>query len=185
MSVDLSTGVTHLASADRPRYGQPYPEGLAVGHLSVTGDASGGQVSATFLTDGGFLYRAEVITQTRGDTLTSTPNIVTSHEWATARAPVDAIAFNLNWILLQTQTSAFGGATLAVRDWVQLRRFPMGRTDQVTLQVLINMIDNVNTNLVVYEFDCIFSYWRTEALARPGFLQAFWEAPVVPGPLEP
>jgi len=182
MSVASSTGITRFRFSDRPRYGQPYPEGMAVGHGEITGDGSGGTISQTFLSDGGFLYRLELLNMTRGDGVAHVVDVITSHRWATDKAPVAAGSFALNWTMDETIGDGFSVSTTKLNDLFQIRRFPMGRLDNVPLQILLTMRDDTNTNAIVYNFDCVFSYWRKEALTFPGFLQAFWEAPDI-GPL--
>ncbi len=181
MSVAGTGELVRLAFTDRPRYGDPHPEGIAVGHIDLTGDATGGVVGATFLSDGGFLFRLELMAATSGVNTTSVMDAITSHEWATARSGLGALAFDLNWNL-ENHQSAFAGFTQFAPtevDRQMIRRFPIGRTVDVSLQTVIQM-NAINTNLLVYDFDIVCTYWRKEALSRPGFLASFWESPLVP-----
>ena len=179
MAIAGSSGILRMQFGERPGFGNPQPEGIAVAHGEITGDASGGGVSFTFLSDGGFLYRLEVCQSTRGSTTNSLMSIIASSRWATERSGLGAGAFDLNWILLRTGGTGFAMHRIRTDDLIQIRRFPLGRTDQVSLQVMFTFLDSINTNNEDYEFDLVFSYWRTEAMYRPGFLQAFWEAPLV------
>jgi len=179
VAVAGSTGIVHLQFGERTGFGNPQPEGIAVAHGDLTGDATGGGVSMTFLGDGGFLYRLELAQSTRGSTTSSLMDFITSHRWATERSGRGTGAFDLNWVFLRTAGSTFSMHRIRTDDLMQIRRFPIGRTDNVSLQVLFTMNDSINTDTEPYDFDLVLTYWRIEAMYRPGFLQAFWEAPIV------
>ena len=94
---------------------------------------------------------------------------------------VGANSFDLNWWLeRRTLTPTFSTYTLYAAAYPQIRRFPMGRTENAPLQIIMQFIHETNTNTVTYDFDLICSYWKKESLYRPGFLMSFFEAPVVP-----
>jgi len=191
MALTPTTGIIHLPFGERPQYGSPYPEGIAVGFISQTGDGSGGNILATFNADAGFLYRLELMQLTRGS-----PNIViahtlTSHRWASERSGLGTTSFDLNWPLTFFGTTAFAVAQLAGGangrgPWPleMIRRLPIGRTDSVLLQPIITMTVDINVTAITHEFAVTLTYWRKEALSFPGFLSSFYEAPVVPTSLK-
>jgi len=181
VAVSVSSGLERLSFADRPQYSSPYPLGIAVGRAAVTGDASGGGVTMTLLSDGGFLFRLELLSLVRGDVTSTTQNIITSHRWAGDRSPAASPTdFDLNWHLTRVAQGGFSVSRANVDVMSMIRRFPMGRTDNVALQVILSASDAVNTDTVTYEFHAICTYWRKEALQRPGFLASYYEAPEVP-----
>jgi len=179
--IGVSSGLERLSFAERPGFADPYPEGLAVGHISVTGDASGGGVTGTFLSDGGFLYRLELLQVVQGDGNDDTVSFLTSHRWASDRSPAAAAGdFSLNWGMARDGLGTFGVYRPNADVAAMLRRFPMGRTDNVALQQVVAIFHQTNRLNVTYDFNVVCSYWRKEALQRPGFMTAFYEAPVVP-----
>jgi len=180
MAISVTAGMDRLSFADRPDFSDPYPEGIAVAHRTVTGDATGGGITVSILDDSGFLYRLEMISAIRGDSIADGLSIITAHRWAADRAP-NALPtnFNLNWVMGLTAGPTFGVYRLGSPEYEMVRRFPIGRTDDVELQQLFAFFQETNTDTIVYEFDIVCSYWRKEALQRPGFLTAFYETPVV------
>ena len=197
MAVAATGSVIHLPFGERPQYGSPYPEGIAAGHLNPTGDATGGDITFTFLADAGFLYRFEGFQIARGSATRKFAHCISSHRWASSRSGLGASAFDLNWVLGadvvdtfsvykmvgERSTGATGGAaTTYDRDTV--RRLPMGRTDAAILQTLFSatiVLGNIDT--ITHEAALWLTYWRKESLALPGFLSSFFEAPIVPTPL--
>lgn len=186
MSIAATGEIIHLPFGERPAYGSPYPEGIAVGHIDQVGDASGNPITATFLADGGFLYRLELTQATRGGVDTTDWDYITSHRWATDKSGLGATAFDLNWVAAQQSQglSSFTSHTPRVQDLAAIRRFPMGRTDKVALQTLLSWTAE-NTDTILYDFDVVLTYWRKESLSMPGFLSAFYEAPAAPTLLRP
>ena len=184
MAIATTGELLRLPFANRPDFGNPYPEGIAVGHIDITGDASGGGLSASFLSDGGFLFRLELVQATKSGAQETTFDYITAHRWATDRSGFGATAFDLNWIFERSVTgiNAFQTYRPFLQDLQMLKRFPMGRTDDAALQFVF-LIETSNVDAIVYDFDLVCSYWRKEALYRPGFLQAFWSEPIVPAPL--
>ncbi len=183
MSVQETDGLVFLPFSERQRYGDAHPIGIAVGHMDMVGDASGGVVSASLLADAGFLFRLELIQATRNVTTAAPMDLIVSHRWATDRSGLGATAFDMNWILEQRSTATFTFSTFSPSpaDLQMIRRFPLGRTDNTTLQFVVSFnVANVDT--VIHDFDVVLSYWRAEALFRPGFLASFWESPFVPTP---
>ncbi len=178
MAIAVNTGVVRLPFADRPAFGSPYPEGIAVAGTTLTGDASGGDVTLVVLSDGGFLYRVEKVGLTKGDALATTLALLSSHRWASDRSGLGPTTFDLNWITTQVLAATFSVFSLAATDFQQIRRFPIGRTDAVALQTIFQFGHSTNVNTRSYQFDLVMSYWRTESMYRPGFLQSFWESPV-------
>jgi len=181
MAIALTTGVVHLPFGQRPGFGDPYPEGIAVAQRTIIGDATGGTVSLSVLTDGGFLYRVERAGLAKGDAVATTLDVISVHRWATARSGLGDFAFDLNWILPPLATGTFSAFGFTNEDWLQLRRFPMGRTERAAAaQQLFFFSHSSNVNTITYEFDLIMAYWSVSAAYRPGFLESFWEAPPVP-----
>lgn len=167
--------------ANRPDFADPYPEGLAVGRVDSVGDASGGNVSMTLLSDGGFLFRPELINFTRGDVIDDDVSMIISHRWAADRSPViPPTGMDLNWGMARDGLGTFSIYRMNADVMEMLRRFPLGRTDNVALQIVFNIIIPTNTLAITYTLNVVCSYWPMSALQRPGFLAAFYEAPVVP-----
>ena len=195
MTLASTSGVVHLPFGERPQYGSPFPEGLAVAANFDTDDASAGIHTFSILAPRGFLYRLELLNLTRGAILIEVCHFITRHDWATAKGSAIAGAFNLNWGLGQSlfNTEGGGGFTIytpmggiaqtSAHDIVpRIRRFPMGSfrgdpgVDQQLLFVTIE--DNVDT--VTNELAIVMTYWRKEATYFPGFLSSFFESPFVP-----
>ncbi len=181
MAISIGGGITLLPFAERPPYGTPYPEGLAVGHIDQVGDASGGNITATFTSGGGVLFRLEAFNATKGDTTTDEMNYQTVHSVLTERSGLGASSFNLDWFAARFNANAFNQFSPQAVDFAMLRRIPIGRTNAVTAQIIwTTFIDNNDTT--IYDFDVAFSYWRVKALFQPGFLSAFFETPIVEAP---
>ncbi len=182
MSIATTTGIALLPFAERPLFGDPYPIGLAVGDTLITGDATGGTVGTTFLADGSFLFRLEMVQVVKGDGLSTAVNMITAHTMLADRSGRPNIS-QLNWILPSFSGNGFRVFTPMPGDYAMMHRIPLGRTDRVTAQQLIALENENNVDTISYSFSVVLSYWRQEALFLPGFLQAFWEAPVVATPL--
>jgi len=191
MAIAATSGVVHLPFGERPQYGQPYPEGIAVAHIDQTGDASGGAFSMTILADAGFLYRFEGMQMARGVSTVIIVDYITSHRWASDKSGRGNSAFDLNWICAVDNATGFavykpGGArgtavsTGGNNDLAMIRRLPMGRLDNVLLQQLFTMNLSANTNTITHELSLWFTYWSKQSVYLPGFLSAFYEAPAVP-----
>lgn len=189
MALAVSTGILHIPFGERPQYGSPYPEGMAVGFLNEADDASGGSHTFTFLADGGFLYRLELLNYTRGEATARVTHCITNHRWAADKVDVISTAFDLNWFLSPSLGGGFsvynlGGGSAggqgAVDHFPMIRRVPMGQLGQDKLQTLFHLDMTVNTNGITNELSIVLTYWRKEAMFRPGFLSAFWEASEVP-----
>jgi len=178
MSIVTNGGLVHLPFTSRVDYSTPYPEGLAVAHIDVVGDASTGTITVSVLADGLFLYRLEAVNSTRAGNSTAAQSLITSHRMLSDRSGLGASAFDLNWHL-QRVTTSFSVFSPSERDLPMIKRLPIGRTDKVAQQSILVWTDDGNVNTINYDFDAVFSYWPVQALTRPGFLQAFWEAPVV------
>lgn len=184
----------HLPFGERPIYGSPEPEGIAVGFIDQDGDATGGDITFTYLADGGFLYRFEGLQVARGVAVGLTGSFLTSHRWATDKSGLGTSSFDLNHMLTYGLATGFavytpgnqrgsggssGGATPV--PYMQLRRLPMGRTEDVALQVLLTITGAAwNVDTITHEAAIWLTYWRKESLYKPGFLQSFYEAPAIP-----
>ena len=181
MAVATTGGIVHLPFTERPDYGSPFPEGIAVGHIDATGDASGGGVSGAFIAETGFLYRLELANSTRGSENADAVSHLSSHRWATDRSGLGNLAFDLNWGTRQVISDGFALYVPEVQDLQMLRRFPIGRTDvNPAGQTIWAVFFETNFDTILYDMDVVFSYWRTEAMYRPGFLAQFWETPFTP-----
>lgn len=189
MTLGTTGTLDHLSLGERPQYGMPYPEGIAVVSDQTPDDASGGIHTWTFTADPGFLYRLELFNWTRGEATVRLADMITTHRWATGKHSGGPTGFDLNWILEPAVGTTFGvyvpvlqpgeGNALEV-----IRRFPMGAllgglAPGIPVQ-LLTMTNRVNTTGITNEISIVWTYWRKEALYLPGFLSAFYEAPAVP-----
>jgi len=179
LAIAASDGVVLLPFTDREPYGSPYPEGLAVSHIDVTGDASGGGITAAVLADGGFLFRVEAINATVDSETTDDLTLITVHRLLTDRSGLGQSAFSLNWHMTQQKLQGFSVWGLH-GDRPALVRLPIGRTDIVSLQTIFTWVMETNVDGDIYDFDLIMTYWRVTSLYRPGMLHSFWESPIVP-----
>ena len=193
MALATNVGIEHLPLNERPQYGQPYPEGIAVAASNVADDASGDAHTFSLNADPGFLYRLELVNWTRGATTAVVIHCITTHRWAAAKTPFDAASFDLNWFLTKSSGSGFavyvfgggGGSTVPTPvDFQMVRRFPMGAAlgggaPGVSTQLML-LTNESNTDTITNEVSVVWTYWRKEALFLPGFLSAFYEAPAVP-----
>lgn len=191
MAIDLSQPVVHLPFGDRAQYGSPYPEGIAVGHRTITGDATGGQIDLEFTAEAGFIYRLELVQLDRQASGTIVAKFTTSHRWAGDKSGLGTNPFLLQWPTRALADSARRQYTLwnvaggGSSPMAEIRRFPLGRLDkQPTGQILVEWNLDTNTDGVIHRFNVVFTYWRKEALSLPGFLSSFYEAPVVPSALK-
>lgn len=182
MSLTPNTELQHLPFAARVEYGSPYPEGMAVGHIDVTGDASGGNITASFTAENQFLYRLELVNATKDDEVVNDVAMASVHEWATAQSGFGVSAFSLNWHLDQIPRSGFSVYTLRVGDLPSIRRFPLGSITPGAGQFVTVFTVETNTLADIWDFDVALSYWPKTSLFLPGFLSSFWEAPEVAPP---
>jgi len=193
MALATTLAVDHLPLGERPQYGMPYPEGIAVAHSAVTDDASGGAHTFSINADPGFLYRLELFTLTRGEATVRNHHCITVHRWAAAKRPGIPASFDLNWLIrgsslgstFTVYTISQGSAGVPRIDLLpMIRRFPMGAAlgggaPGVSVQLML-VTNDVNTDTITNELSIVWTYWRKEALYLPGFLSAFYEAPAVP-----
>jgi len=177
-----STTLVHLPFAQRVEYGQPYPEGIAVGHIDQTGDVSGDPITASFLAQDQFLYRLELVQSTHNSEATSDTSVQLIAGWANEQSGFGTGAFSLNWQMPVKNGGGFAAHSLASGDLLAARRFPLGdvRPGAGQFIAVITSADNINAN--VFDYDVVFSYWPKTALYLPGFLSSFWEAPEVAPP---
>lgn len=188
MSLATNVGILHLPMGERPQYGQPYPEGIALAFSSVVDDASGGTHTFSINADPGFLYRLEFVNWSRGEGILRTLHAITVHRWASGKAPFGIAAFDLNWFLGGVAGAGFSVFTLAGitgQDVLQqIRRFPMGAilgglAPGVAVQLMF-LTNETNTDTITNELAIGLTYWKKEALFLPGFLSSFYESPSVP-----
>jgi len=193
VALATSVGVEHLALGERPQYGMPYPEGIAVAASAVADDASGGAHSFTINADPGFLYRLELLNLTRGEATIRNIDAITVHGWAEAKAGFGGSSFDLNWPMKASVLGTFtvyqlmagpdtgaNGAELVP----MIKRFPMGAAlggGAPGVSVILMQVNIVqNTTGITNELAVVWTYWRKESLYLPGFLSAFYESPAVP-----
>lgn len=145
----------------------------------LTGDGSGGTIGVAIDASGGFLYRVEMMQVVKGDSVASVTDFITAQRNLSDPAGAAALA-QLNWVMLEEVGPTFRVHVPSASTLGMLRRTPLGRTDRVDGQILVTMTNDTNTNAITYEFTLICTYWRVQATSRPGWLQAFHEAPPVP-----
>lgn len=184
MAIADNVAMTHVAFGDRPRYGSPYPEGVALGRSSVTGDLTGGNIVVSFQADGGFLYRFEAFHAEKDQVAVNEDWVVLFiHGWATEKTDFGTGAFNVLHKLGRELNTVPGILTYTMSDREQFpaRRFPLGRVDSTADQLLAQLTIGTNTDGANYLAQFVCTYWRKEATYLPGFISSFYEAPVVPG----
>lgn len=182
MALTPSTTLVHLPFAAREAYGAPYPEGIAVGHIDQTGDATGGAITASFLAQDQFLYRLELLNVSSSDATVNDVSFLSVHAWATEASGFSAGAFSLNWKTRQDLLGGFSIFTPVIDTLEAVRRFPMGSVTPAAGQFVIVITTENNINNIVWDYDVVCSYWPKTALYRPGFLSSYWEAPEVAPP---
>lgn len=190
MALGTTAGVIHLPFGERPQYGSPYPEGLAVAHSAIADDASGGDHTFSIVADGGFLYRLELMQLVRGSTTVPVCHAITSHRWASDKSGLGSSSFDLNWVLLGQSAGVGSGFSIyrllpaanhgAESAITQIRRLPMGRLDNTLLQQLAAVTVISQDNGVTNELSWVWTYWRKESIYLPGFLASFQETPAAP-----
>ncbi len=191
MAIARQTALIHLRTGDRPQYGSPYPDGLAVAHIDAVGDATGGLVTFAFFADGGFLYRLESMSWRTGSFSGQIGFITTSHNWLQQKSgapigswdlsyPVVGFGIVITGVAFSTYHPILGGPTGDAVDAMEvIRRTPIGRIDRSLSQQVVNA-GMTNVNLLTYDINLVFTYWRKEAIYLPGFLSSFYNAPAVP-----
>lgn len=181
-----STGlIRRLPFGSRERFGTPYPEGIAAGHVQLTGDATGDPITVAWVAEAGYIFRLELVHSQRSDIVGTAQVLLTAHSWIADKGEgFGAGTFDLSWYLTDSAVAANGFTQYRMRtdDMIQVRRMPIGAPTTVAAPFLAQHTVTDNINTTVYNFNIIFTYWNAEALYRPGFLQSFWEAPVVPTP---
>lgn len=180
MTVAGTGTLVHLPFADRAAFGSPYPEGIAVAHIDLTGDATGGIASGSVQAVGPFLYRLELMAATLNSGPAITGSYTSAHRWAADRSGLGQTAFDLSWVPDIAQDGGFTLLRPSPVDYAQIRRVPLGRTDVSALWVIWQTTFGTNVDGGLYDFDLILTYWPAESLYQPGFLASFFEAPVVP-----
>lgn len=180
MALTPSTTLVHLPFGERPDYGSPYPEGVAVAHIDQTGDASGGSITASILAQDQFLYRLELINVTEDSETTNDMHVALISEWASQMSGFGPLAFSLDWHMQQLTGNGFSQQVENTQNAPGMRRQILGSLTPGAGQfvAVITVQNNVDTN--VYDFDMMFTYWPKQALFLPGFLSAFYEAPAAP-----
>jgi len=182
VSVSDTVALTQVSLGERPRYGSPYPDGIAYGRAAVVGDASGGTVTLQFTAEGQFLYRLENLIGTKDDQLSASPELLLQSAWLSDRSPDLALGeMNLLYVM---EGKGFGnggaGFVPALDAQAMFRRTPLGRFIPTGAALLIQTIDSLNTDLAEYQLWAVLSYWRKEATYLPGFWSVFLQSPEVP-----
>lgn len=186
MSIVAVVDVVHAAFGHRPRYGSPYPEGIALGHADVVGDATGGDLTVNFNADGGFLYRLETVHVLKQSVaVLDDIRLVLISGWASQKSGLGTASFNITRQLARNVATPITNYRLTHTEYMEARRFPLGRTDADRAQLLAQFIFPTNTNTIVWDFNIVLTYWRKEATYLPGFLSSFYESPVVPIDISP
>lgn len=175
MAIANIVNMVHRTFTRPIRYGDVAPEGLALGHASFAGDASGGGITIQFNVSGGRLYRAEVVMgRIPTPDIAEDWKIITSHEWATQASGFGTGAFDIDWQLTRDVSAPFIRYNMIRDNYSMLRRFPIGRTDVPTSITIALVTIPTNTNLREYDFDFVCTYWSKRSTVFPGFLQAYW-----------
>jgi len=183
VAVSGSIELRHVEFGLRRRYGDAHALGLALGHVEITGNGSGGNVTHIFTAPTGFLYRLEALNAIRADVITDTANVIFTHVMLEANAGLGSADLNLSYPLERAPTGTAGGHTIRTADRQSERRIPIGQTERGPVTTVCQVTFNTNTNTVVYLATVVLAYWRQEAMFRPGFLSAFWETPILDLPL--
>lgn len=184
MALTPNTTVQHISFGERPDYASPYPEGIAVAHVDVTGDASGNPITVSIFGQDQFLYRLELINVSQDAQTTNDLSLATVHDWATEASGFGTAAFSLNWQMSQLNDGGFAIWTPYATDLPMMRRFPIGSIRQGAGQFIAVFTMETNIDTRVFDFDAVFTYWPKQAMFAPGFLSSFYEAPEV-APLIP
>ncbi len=187
MAITEILEVVHMPTGDRPQYGSPYPEGIAVAHRSSVGDATAGLFSFNIFADPGFLYRLEFVSLQRGSSVVVKPFCTVSYDSFQERSGEPAGAWDVSFQMEGDNVVAVGiafvtyilGTTFeGANPLPMMKRLWMGRTDKTVHQMMQIGLDNVD--LITLDVNVAWTYWRKEALFKPGFLSSFHEAPAVP-----
>jgi len=188
VTVTTSPGVEHLSYVVDPSYADVEPEGIAFGFAEVLGDVSGGEVVMNIVAPSGFLYRLEQLQLSMSVVdVTAIYDVGVRFEWmGDATTPASGAEF------FQSADLASEGNTrlddsffhLTQNEMSQLRRTPLGTT-RGGFATLVVATNNDNTNTRIYRLRTVFSFWRQDALQRPGFYTAFLgQSPVASRPFQ-
>lgn len=190
MSIANAVGVVLIPRPQVRSYADVEPEGLAYLHHPITGDATGGVITLAVNTDPGFVFRVEAAQLIYGANADVAIYCQFNHQWL---ADASGFAGNANRTLMMLGPASSLPAGFRQFDptpdiYMMVRRIPLGNLTNTHIAVnLANWTNETNTNGVVSEFKLVFSYWRKDAMTRPGFWEAFMEAPAprVPGAIVP
>jgi len=181
MAISASGTINRIPSAGVPAYASPNPEGVALCDISVVGDGTAGAISGGIVSSGQFLYRLELFNMIRGDSAGDDVEVFTLHDWATVGAGFGANSFDILWPMENINQIGQQSYSFFEKDMRMIRRFPLGSVRKVGVTNILFYQAFANTDTILYSIRAVFTYWRKEALALPGFLQSFYEAPFVPG----
>lgn len=187
MTVTVNPDIEHLSYVVDPSYADVEPEGIAFGFSEATGDASGGDIVMGVRAPSGFLYRLEQLQITQNTLDVAFNDVSVRFEWME-----NATSFASGAALFQSGDLVVSVGTrlsdkvfhLPPGDMVELRRTPLGTTRGgfATLVVATNDNNVLNT---IYRTRTVYSFWRQDALQRPGFYTAFLgQSPVASRPFQ-
>jgi len=181
VAITASITMTRLPFAARPQFGDPHPSGIVAGRIALTGDASGGTVTAVFQVEAGLIYRLEHLTAFRADSIADEANAIFIHRSLQDFMGLGSQGMDFNYGLDTHLGGTFIAYSLSAIDQQQQRRVWMGAIHELrsVLTTIMQMTIATNTNTVSYGFQFVCSYWRPEALYLPGFWSALWEAPLL------
>lgn len=177
--------VAEIFRIDRPQvraYAEGDPHGFAYSHVEVTGDASGGFITVALNASPGFVYRLEFAQVVIGDELGANLFLQLQHRYLGDAIP---IANNSGRTIAAFRVQAAtptGFRVFGLDDRITpvevLRRLPLGDLRNRTITTLVaSWTIEINTNTVVYEMKLLLTFWRKDAMTRPGFWAAFNESP--------
>jgi len=180
MAINVTEALRLLPFTNREAYSSPYPVGLAIAAAVDTGDATGGTASFTLEAPGEHLFRIEQLKMGRSDAVTTSGLATLSEQFLADRTSFGSSLFDHDWIMDAIAEDLFTTTQyrLDPADLKQMRRIPIGTARHVAaFNIAIMRMSNIDT--IAYTFEIVLSYWEITALKEPGFLQSFWEAPIV------
>jgi len=188
VTVTTSPGIEHLSYVVDPSYADVEPEGIAFGFAEALGDLSGGDIVMNIIAPSGILYRLEQL-QLQMSVVDATAifDVGVRFEWlGDATTPASGAEFFQSGDLGAENFTRLDDSIyhLPPDQMLQLRRTPLGTT-RGGFATLVVGTNNNNTNNRIYRLRTIYSFWRQDALQRPGFYTAFLgQSPVASRPFQ-
>jgi len=180
VAIVASGGLVHLPFNQPTQFASTFPEGIAVGRVALTGDASGGIATTNITADGHFLYRLENFQVSVLETISDEIRTIIEFRWAADASGLGPSFSNFSYWLIRNNRAGTVADTIYELDIGRremIKRLPIGRLDDVQDQTIWT-IQAVNSNGRVWTTRASFAYWPQSAMYRPGFLSSFWEAPI-------